>query len=202
MGSSWFFDIHEDTPEQEMTNLLQHSTCVLDISSDEESEQKARRERAEGRDKENIPPADDVSQTSRAARGDMADESAMVVDKVRDPLSQLNAVDFYADGCDEASVIIVPGDEDDDEATASEQDTAALELMPKPDVEAESPSVDELIRRDEPAAKAALLEPMEGTGESFELWESGSAKGDAEPAAGLLPARAVDGVPEAMASAC
>src|SRR3569833_3988350 len=70
--SSWFFDIHEDSPEQEMPNLLQHSTCVLDISSDEESEQKARREKAEGRDKENIPPADDVSQPSRAARAPAA----------------------------------------------------------------------------------------------------------------------------------
>ncbi|KAM6518834.1 hypothetical protein FSOLCH5_007597 [Fusarium solani] len=56
MKASWFFEIHEDTPEQEMTNLLQHSTCVLDISSDEESERKRSRDRAEGRDKENIPP--------------------------------------------------------------------------------------------------------------------------------------------------
>src|SRR5690606_22063345 len=69
MASFWSFDIHEDTPEQEMTNLLQHGTCTLDISSDEEFESRANRDRAEGRDKENIPPPEDVSQTSSARGG-------------------------------------------------------------------------------------------------------------------------------------
>lgn len=92
MSSNWFFDIHEDTPEQEMTNLLQHSTCVLDISSDEESEQKLRRERAEGRDKENIPPPNDISQTSLArAEVSQQSEDEMNFEKSRNPLSQLNA---------------------------------------------------------------------------------------------------------------
>ncbi len=165
---------------------------MLDISSDEESEQKARRERAEGRDKENIPPADDVSQTSRsrasAARAaSSADE--MMVEKMRGPLSQLNAADFYAAGCDESSVIIVPGDEDDnDEAAAAEAppsaqldaigNIAALDFAPTPDLDGVA-TVEELMKqRDAPTAKAAVLEPIDGTGETFELWESGSAKDD------------------------
>ena len=190
--SSWSFDIHEDTPEQEMTNLLQHSTCVLDISSDEESEQRARRERAEGRDKENIPPADDVSQTTRAARGMLADE--MVVEKVRDPLSQLNAADFYAAGCDEASVIIVPGDDDEVPQPAPAVEPAVAEPVNTFEF---APAVkvdfDELMTKDDKAAKAAVLAPIEGTGESFDLWESGSAKDEAEPVAAPSPP-AVDAV--------
>lgn len=185
--SSWFFDIHEDTPEQEMTNLLQHSTCVLDISSDEESEQKARRERAEGRDKENIPPVDDVSQTSRAARGANMDD--MMIEKSRDPLSQLNAADFYAVGCDECSVVLIPEDEDETE-TVVDGSTNTWEFAPQ--LEAEVSSIDDLLNKAEPAAKAALLEPMEGTGESFDLWESGSAKDDADPAAAPSPAPIVE----------
>lgn len=208
MSASWFFDIHEDTPEQEMTNLLQHSTCVLDISSDEESEQKARRERAEGRDKENIPPPNDVSQTSssRTAAVTSASVSAdeMSVDKARNPLSQLNAADFYADGCDEASVVLVASDETETAETAEEQPAAAAvqsidavveaatkkEVVPEiveptvetavEAVEATEPTqtnVDDIMsNREVPACEAALLEPIDGTGESFQLWESGSQK--------------------------
>jgi len=202
--SSWFFDIHEDTPEQEMTNLLQHSTCVLDISSDEESEQRARREKAEGRDKENIPPVDDVSQTR--ARG-MLDE--MMVEKSRDPLSQLNTADFYAAGCDEASVILVPADEDDVGVDCShdsgldlgdntvmtvthpDADITSVSLAPEPVTFEFSPvkvDFDELMDKDEKSSKAAVLAPIEGTGESFDLWESGSAKDELEPATAPSPA--------------
>ncbi|KAG6264871.1 hypothetical protein E4U47_006713 [Claviceps purpurea] len=93
----WFFDIHEDTPDEEMTNMLQHRTCTLDISSDEEIEQRETREKAEGRDKENVPPFDDRSQSpprrsdraSRRAGGDKAEEERIV-------LGEMNAADLLA----------------------------------------------------------------------------------------------------------
>ncbi|CAK7203842.1 hypothetical protein SEUCBS139899_006591 [Sporothrix eucalyptigena] len=199
MNAAWEFVIHEDTPEQEMTNLLQHSTCVLDISSDEESEQKAKRERAEGRDKENIPPPNDVSQTS--ASREVAAVSAgandeMTVDKARNPLSQLNAADFYAEGCDEASVVLVEAEEEAEHQQLPEEqqgldaivqaeivepaqteDTVPerLETLEVPEV-SDSAVEDIMSNRENPAGAAALLEPIEGTGESFQLWESGSQK--------------------------
>lgn len=205
--SSWFFDIHEDSPEQEMTNLLQHSTCVLDISSDEESEQKARRERDEGRDKENVPPADDVSQTTRAALRALINEDDMMIEKARNPLGQLNAADFYAQGCDEASVIFIPGDDDDETVVGDGEEHQSLvaesfEFAPEIKTEAapvtavdDRQAIDQLmnVQTDDASAKAALLEPMEGTGESFELWESGSVKDEGEIAAAIpLPAPEAD----------
>jgi hypothetical protein len=51
----WFFDIHEDTPEQEAANLMEHSASVLDISSDDDLSTKNRNE---DRGKENVPPPD------------------------------------------------------------------------------------------------------------------------------------------------
>lgn len=222
MKASWFFDIHEDTPEQEMTNLLQHGTCTLDISSDEESEQRATRERAEGRDKENIPPADDISQTSRRAaarRG--ATEDDMQIEKERLALADLDASEYYATGCDAASVIIVPGDEDDNDVVEKnvvtaeaasvvapqpiEEELAAPEHQPEslpvnvdfgPELNLETTEplptedVDSLMAKsqDEPCAKAAVLEPIDGTGESFELWESASAKDDAEATPAVVEA--------------
>ena len=197
--TSWFFDIHEDTPEQEMTNLLQHSTCTLDISSDEESEQRARRERAEGRDKENIPPADDISQTSRAARR-AENEDDMVVEKARGPLLEMNAADYYAQGCDDSSVIIVPADEDAeaelpqeellDVSPAAEEAAAApeFEFAPALKHDVDDISIDAIMGKEEPGDKAAVLAPIEGSGESFELWESGSAKDDCETPGSPAPA--------------
>ncbi|OHF01965.1 hypothetical protein CORC01_02843 [Colletotrichum orchidophilum] len=190
LKASWFFDIHEDTPEQEMTNMLQHGTCVLDISSDEESERKASRDRAEGRDKENVPPVDDVSQTSARRSARHTSEDDMIFEKERIALGEMDASEFYAFGCDESSVIIVPADDDDEERDAAPQ-AAVPEIKERiPETEAtplgvpvDENGVDELMGKPtETAAKAALLEPMEGTGESFELWESGSAKDDSEVA--------------------
>ncbi|KAF6796317.1 hypothetical protein CMUS01_15886 [Colletotrichum musicola] len=191
LKASWFFDIHEDTPEQEMTNMLQHGTCVLDISSDEESERKLSRDRAEGRDKENVPPADDVSQTSARRSARRATEDDMIFEKERTALGEMDASEFYAFGCDESSVILVPADDDEEEEEAHPQPAAAPESNDQPpeaisaliEPVVEHKDVDELMgKSDEPAAKAALLEPIEGTGETFELWESGSAKDDAEGA--------------------
>ncbi|POR31921.1 Uncharacterized protein TPAR_07868, partial [Tolypocladium paradoxum] len=210
MKASWFFDIHEDTPEQEMTNLLQHGTCVLDISSDEESEQKATRERAEGRDKENVPPADDVSQTSyrRAAR--LGADDDMIVDKERVALGEMNTADFYPEGCDESSVVFVPADEEEEQRPQPVERPAPVVDDP-PNVD-ESPIVNEFAfapeRKDadeagldavrdvdllmtcksEGSSRAAVLQPMEGTGESFDLWESGSARDESEPVAEALVA--------------
>ncbi|GAB0133695.1 hypothetical protein EsDP_00002095 [Epichloe bromicola] len=191
MRASWFFDIHEDTPEQEMTNLLQHSTCVLDISSDEESEQKARRENAEGRDKENVPPSDDVSQTPARRSARAAAPDAMAVDKERIALGEMNTADFFAAGCDETSVIIVPGDDDEQPAEPLIESVAkpfaVVEKAPVADDDQSTPQlknvetlkvIDQLMAKSETPSRAAALQPMEGTGESFDLWESGSAKDD------------------------
>lgn len=198
MKSSWFFDIHEDTPEQEMTNLLQHSTCTLDISSDEESEQRASRERAEGRDKENIPPADDVSQTSRALRNAVG-EVDMMVEKARGPLVEMNAADYYAKGCDGDSVVIVPEDDDLEADQQEEQpvpqqgpllegvDMSSFEFAPDLKMESEEISVDAIMGKEELGEQAAVLAPIEGTGESFELWESSSVKDEADAPASPAP---------------
>lgn len=167
-----------------MTNLLQHSTCTLDISSDEETEQRAKRDGAEGRDKENIPPADDVSQTSaqRASPSPKGDE--MIFEKQRVALGEMNAADFYAEGCDETSVILIHEDEEP-EAPIATVSNIPSNIPEEPEEEEEEEEleihedIDALISRSD-SSKAAVLQPIEGTGESFELWESNSAKDEAE----------------------
>ncbi|KAJ3551856.1 hypothetical protein NPX13_g11258 [Xylaria arbuscula] len=194
MNSSWFFDIHEDTEEQEMTNLLQHHTGALDLSSDEESESRRQQERAEG--KENIPPVDDVSQTSRPRAARLAaGADDMLVEKERNPLGEMDPKQYYAEGCYEDSIVIVEDDEethlpnesnivsDANVAVSVETETEADAVAEISNFDEEKPTVEDLMQKtDTPAPGAALLEPLEGTGETFEVWESSSAKDETEAA--------------------
>ncbi|KAI0205202.1 hypothetical protein F4808DRAFT_410919 [Astrocystis sublimbata] len=191
MKSSWFFEIHEDTVIENMTNELDHKASGLDIMSEEEQLRKAQEEYEES--KENHPPLDDVSQTAhpRVARSVNADE--MAFEKERNPLGEMDPKDYYSTGCDENSIIIVPGDEDEEVPSQNNQQFVAetkhsvsVEIEKEADPAAEQErlaTVEELMQKtDQPAPSAAVLEPIEGTGESFEVWESSSAKDETEAA--------------------
>ncbi|KAF2202611.1 hypothetical protein GQ43DRAFT_462229 [Delitschia confertaspora ATCC 74209] len=130
MPRSWFFDIHEDTPEQEATNLMEHSACVLDISSDDDSETRQKNEESE-RGKENIPPPGHFAPTRTSPQAPVSEnvESADVtkqdsttehtkfprlrniaqdaMDEDRRPLSDLPAEEFYGPGLDATSYVTV-----------------------------------------------------------------------------------------------
>ncbi|KAF4628884.1 hypothetical protein G7Y89_g9271 [Cudoniella acicularis] len=199
---SWFFDIHEDTAEELATNMMEHSTCTLDISSDEESAARMRDERG----KENVPPPDDVSQTRTVlssssldmAESSMSDlkarikarrsrrqleEGAIEID--RSPLGDLAAEDFYAEGCDGESVFLIPSDvPEEEEAQEQEQEHAPMAFDFVAEVKGKGPEVDidTLMQKDdfEMAPKAVLLEPIEKAEDGFDVWESGSSKGENE----------------------
>ncbi|KAI1125983.1 hypothetical protein F5Y10DRAFT_221012 [Nemania abortiva] len=191
---TWLFEIYEDTEQEHATNMLEHSALTLDISSDEESENRRRKEREEC--KENIPPADDISQVSRPRAARLACSDEMVFEKERSPLREMNPREYYANGCDENSVVLV--DEDDETSVQNDFSFAPEVSLPEPlqagpeedgisdpeFAEEACASAEELMgKTDGPAPSAAVLEPVEGTGESFEVWESSSAKDEAEAAA-------------------
>ncbi|KAH6639075.1 hypothetical protein C7974DRAFT_125998 [Boeremia exigua] len=127
MPQAWFFAIHEDTPEQESANLMEHSASVLDISSDADAAQKAARDDA-ARGKENIPPPDFLLAQARSALVQTLDDgeeteiedakpivkskrrarrAAEAMDEDRRPLGDLPPADFYAAGCTAASYVTV-----------------------------------------------------------------------------------------------
>ncbi|KAI5854201.1 hypothetical protein BZA05DRAFT_393514 [Tricharina praecox] len=53
---SWAFEIYEDSPEETLQNLMEHSTCTLDISDDSDDDESVTSELHE-KGKENIAPA-------------------------------------------------------------------------------------------------------------------------------------------------
>lgn len=102
----WSFTIHEDTESQEETDMrhketvMERSASDLDISDDE-----SRVTRKDDRGKENIPPVDDLNAPVRStSRNDMMSDDS------RAPLADLNAKDYYAEGCDESSFFTVPAE--------------------------------------------------------------------------------------------
>jgi hypothetical protein len=108
---SWFFDIHEDTPEQEATNLLFHNASVLDISSDDDAET-MRAKDAAVRGKENVPPPEYVGMRGRARDAAAAVAvDAMVED--RRPLGEMDVKKFWKDDGEEEQVVLVEEKEEE-----------------------------------------------------------------------------------------
>ncbi|KAJ5912714.1 hypothetical protein N7504_001597 [Penicillium tannophilum] len=108
--SGWFFDIHVDSEQEEMTNLMQHSTGVLDISDDEG------KTAADARGKENVPPSElgiDLPRSSQAVALAAAAEArkAEKMEEDRSPLGELTASDYYPEDCNAFSYAVVYDDD-------------------------------------------------------------------------------------------
>ncbi|ERF75834.1 hypothetical protein EPUS_01200 [Endocarpon pusillum Z07020] len=135
---SWFFDIYEETEAQQdfVVNewTMTQSACSLDISDDE-----SKAVTQDDRGKENVPP-NEVHSLAITPSGNAPSTQAatsrkdMMTDEPRTPLGDLNPSDYYADGHDATSIVLVAEDEPEPEKpTASD---AAQDLTP------EAPSTD------------------------------------------------------------
>lgn len=164
-----------------MQILMEHGACTLDISSDEETARKL----ADERGKENIAPADDVSQSSsrlaqRASRREKKSTATCEIDIDRAALGELCAEEFYAEGVKEGDVVLVVDEDEKDENIVADGGDKELALTVDAPVKKMGKDVDDLMmkRSDVVAKQAALLEPIEKAEEGFDVWESGSAKDD------------------------
>lgn len=107
MPKTWFFDIYEDTPEEESATLMEHSTLTLDLSSEEEGWKRERSEKG----KENVPPEGyDAVAASRAAI--TATEGALAAPAVVPTTKKTNLI--------RKKLVADEGDMDDGERAALE----------------------------------------------------------------------------------
>ena len=199
MKDGWFFEIHEDTPDETLTNLMEFSTGVLDISDDED-----RRREKDDRGKENIPPAAEaigsehniasvVTQptpepVSVAVNAPLKERQAKRTQTFtcRAPLSDLPASDFYDESLlDGASFNL-------NEPKMTHEDLA-LTAPVKADKEWSSVPLSPALNTEPEAISARGAHPQEshlsidisegldcGDAEDkgFHIWESESAAGD------------------------
>ncbi|PLN85927.1 hypothetical protein BDW42DRAFT_190431 [Aspergillus taichungensis] len=109
---SWTFDIHVDSEQEEMTNLMQHSTTVLDIGCDDSITTATRATSpSDARGKENIPPAELEVDSAPAREPALSRKDAM--EDARAPLGDLPASDYYGKDCHAFSYAVVYDDEDE-----------------------------------------------------------------------------------------
>ena len=186
-GKGWQFDIHEDTEDAELTNLLGHSTRTLDISDDEGSSSKCDKD-----NKENIPPIDGPAAVASATQVTATTSRRdMMTDEIRKPLGNLDAKDFYAEGCDESSCIVVAAEDSSGQIVdklSSTINTHESSSPPRPRAnavaEAQTGWEDVIARfaakNTTPIADADCSLETEASkeGTEIQIWESESAKGD------------------------
>ncbi|KAI8933159.1 hypothetical protein NX059_009800 [Plenodomus lindquistii] len=164
MPSSWFFAIHEDTPEQDAANHMEHSASVLDISSDDDVETKKLNEDLE-RGKENIPPPEWVvaqqarlqsqaSMSTSIAGSDQVEPEAQeptkrrrmrelvqdAMEEDRRPLGDLPPCEFYGEGCDASTYVTVDAGIEKPSGLSKECD---FSIAADEDVVEEAPVVEE-----------------------------------------------------------
>ncbi|KAJ5664914.1 uncharacterized protein N7477_007362 [Penicillium maclennaniae] len=169
--ASWFFDIHVDSEQEEMTNLMQHSTGVLDISDDE-----GKSSVTDGRGKENVPPAElgiDLPHSSQAnalaAAADARKASKMEDDRA--PLGELTASDYYPADCNAFSYTVVYDDESENGPLKKPHVLTQATSLP-PDI---TTSIASLLETATPPKPVAESTNTNGSDAKIEIWESESA---------------------------
>ncbi|KAL2010705.1 hypothetical protein VTN00DRAFT_6512 [Thermoascus crustaceus] len=183
--ASWNFEIHVDSEQDEMTNLMQHSTCVLDISDDEGKTKK------DGRGKENIPPHElgiEIPNSAQQTSDTAASRKNLMTDEPRTPLGELKVSDYYAPGCDALSRVVIyelepeKNEKEDDEKKTSNISTA--ETAPAKPEKLSASTISSLLQATAPKDISELADKTTGPSETeIEIWESGSAAEEAANAA-------------------
>jgi hypothetical protein len=181
--ASWFFPIHVDTEQEEMTNLMQHSTTTLDISDDEG------KGKMDGRGKENIPPHElgivmTQPQQQIAAVEPMQTRKNMMTEDPRSALGELATSDYYGTGCNAMSFAVVYDDEPEvvkeKLALTPNLDFAVVATAPSFDASAVSSVIETSPIEDN--ASVGGEKATEPTEAEIEIWESGSAAEEATQA--------------------
>jgi len=130
---SWLFDIFEESEDTQNYRMnewtMTQSATILDISDDESK----MNEKAD-RGKENVDPNEvsmSVTRSMATARSVVtkASRKDIMTDEARSPLGDLNPADYFAEGLDATSVVLVQDDveEPENEAVAVDEASTAKE---------------------------------------------------------------------------
>lgn len=155
-----------------MTNLMQHSTGVLDISDDE-----SKSSPSDGRGKENVPPSElgidlPISRESISLAATAAARKASRMEEDRAPLGELNASDYYPEDCNAFSYVVVYDDEEDENSAEEKKAISNSPTQPDSIPSAITTSIASLLETALPPSQAAESAKVD---DSVETSESSSA---------------------------
>ncbi|OJD15995.1 hypothetical protein AJ78_03787 [Emergomyces pasteurianus Ep9510] len=153
---AWDFEIYTDTKQDEMANLMEHSTCVLDISDDEDKPRNI-----DDRGKENIPPpvqfggqrpmdgeGERIAAATAAAAADGTSRNVEMTDEPRSALGELDVSRFV-------SVSEEVDDEEDNNESENDRATHVEDSQPQRQ-EAIKP-----VATPEPEARETITSPSQ-----------------------------------------
>jgi hypothetical protein len=190
--AAWQFEIHEDTLEETLTNIVEFSTGVLDISDDE-----SRRLEKDDRGKENIPPSldsdvptePDTTPTTPATSFGPASKSQRSRESrrrkscpyYRAPLGDLSPEDFHGEGVDATSFVLVTSSPAEKSISPREFNVPSYATPGRPRINPFAVIKDErkefMQKREELGSWPSSAPTFSGFGKKDEeivIWESGS----------------------------
>ena len=184
MPASWCFDIHVDTEEEEMTNLMQHSTGVLDISDDDAGVSSKRARGSSLRGKENVPPSElGLNLASTASQRESPAATArksVMMEESRAPLGELNAADYYGADCHAFSYAVVYDNNEEQDAENTPKPTIPRSTRPTHTSKLSSvSSISSLLESTVPPKHESEPELEETNKPEIDIWESESAAEEA-----------------------
>lgn len=194
------FEIYEDTQEEYMGNIVEHATCILDISDDECRDKFY----DDGSNKENVAPPDHMGNHSTGNQMPVTRKN-MMTDEPRSPLGDLEAAMYYAEGCDADSKDYFDGDDDDESQCSKARKGEAVQFpkvvkvqtfsLPSQSAavpETESPRKDRLSQLEMKQILSSFAGsyhiPERQEPPPIEIWESESAKEEDSPTTSCWPA--------------
>ena len=141
---SWFFEIYEEPEDHQEYHMsewtMTQSSANLDISDDEGKSKSFCEPEVEGRGKENVDPNESFEtrppitrSMSRVSQVE-PDVNSMNAEDTRTPLASLDAAEFYGEGLNATSVVLV---HDDVVEAAKETAEAPIEQQEEPTKEPE-----------------------------------------------------------------
>jgi hypothetical protein len=223
-SKSWFFDIYEESEHVQDYRMnewtMTQSAYGLDISDDES---KAKEHLDKG--KENVDPNEVSAPVTRSmasvastlkVKTSRKNKDIMADDEPRTPLGDLNPTEFYAEGLDATSVVLVHDDapEGEGEGAATETDHRDAQAEPEKGTVSSSlsaagkvidildaPSINQILSTtsvfdfsaptSQPGAVTDSAETDEGH-EDIDIWESESSKDENEKPDFVIHADAQD----------
>lgn len=158
---SWFFDIYEEPEDHQEYHMsewtMTQSSANLDISDDEGKTKSFCKPDTHERGKENVDPNETfetrppVTRSTTQSAQIEADVNSMNAEEVRTPLSNLNAAEFYGEGLNATSVVLVHDDvepaEETAEVSSEQQEPAPESEIVKQDFTFEAPVAAQLVEQ-------------------------------------------------------
>ena len=180
---SWNFEIHVDTEQEEMGNLMEHSTSILDISDHERNDSPK-----DDRGKENIPPAESLHPTVTAQPSGNSRATDMT-DEPREPLGELNLQDFVPEGVNPSEAVLIFEDEPE-VGSSTKKARSPLSITETSEVDepaqhSEQPqllnhqTISSIINNSSPLTKDSSSDSTSSAPTDFEIWESDSSTEEA-----------------------